>query len=118
MIRGVRGAITVKQNTEEEIVAAAEKLFREAISANNISPNNVASIFISATEDVNSAFPAKALRNIQGWRYVPVMCMKELSVTDSLQMCIRIMIHINTELDQEDIKHIYLEGGKQLRPDL
>ncbi|WP_423407237.1 chorismate mutase [Heyndrickxia sp. MSNUG] len=118
MIRGVRGAITVNQNAEEEIVAAAERLFRTAISANNISPNDVASIFISATEDVNAAFPAKALRNIEGWTYVPVMCMKELSVPESLQMCIRFMIHINTELDPEDIKHIYLDGAEQLRPDL
>lgn len=118
MIRGVRGAITVNQNTEEEIVAAAERLFREAISANNISPNDVASIFISATEDVNAVFPAKALRNIVGWTYVPVMCMKELSIPASLQMCIRFMIHINTELEQEDIKHIYLEGAEKLRPDL
>lgn len=118
MIRGVRGAITVNQNNEEEIVAAAERLFREAISANNITPNDVASIFISATEDVNASFPAKALRNIDGWTYVPVMCMKELSVPKSLKMCIRFMIHINTELAQEDIKHIYLEGAKQLRPEL
>jgi chorismate mutase len=118
MIRGVRGAITINQNNEEEIVEAAERLLREAISANNITPNDVASIFISATDDINAAFPAKALRNIDGWTHVPVMCMKELLVSDSLQMCIRFMIHINTELAQEDIKHIYLEGAKQLRPDL
>lgn len=118
MIRGVRGAITVSHNNEEEIVAAAERLFREAIYANNITPNDVASIFVSATEDVNAAFPAKALRNIDGWKYVPVMCMKELSVPASLQMCIRLMMHVNTEVPQEDINHIYLEGAKELRPDL
>lgn len=118
MIRGVRGAITVNQNDEGEIVAAAEKLLREAISANNIIPNDVASIFMSATDDVDAAFPAKALRNIDGWTYVPVMCMKELAVPGSLRKCIRVMIHVNTETPQEDINHIYLEGAAGLRPDL
>jgi chorismate mutase len=118
MIRGVRGAITVNQNDEGEIVAAAEKLLREVISANNIIPNDVASIFMSATDDVNAAFPAKALRNIDGWTYVPVMCMKELAVPGSLRKCIRVMIHVNTETPPEDINHIYLEGAAGLRPDL
>lgn len=118
MIRGIRGAITVSQNKEPEIVAAAEKLIREAIKANNISPDEVASVFISATDDVTAAFPAKALRNIEGWKYVPVMCMKELSVPSSLEMCIRIMIHVNTVLAQSEINHVYLDGAKELRPDL
>jgi chorismate mutase len=118
MIRGVRGAITVNQNDEGEIVSAAEKLLREAISANNIIPNDVASIFMSSTDDVDAAFPAKALRNIDGWTYVPVMCMKELAVPGSLRKCIRVMIHVNTETPQEDINHIYLEGAAGLRPDL
>jgi chorismate mutase len=118
VIRGVRGAITVNQNEEVEIVAAAEKLLREMINANNIAPNEVASVFISATDDVTAAFPAKALRKIEGWTYVPVMCMKELSVLVSLKMCIRIMIHVNTGLEQEMVQHIYLEGAKELRPDL
>ncbi|HAQ07204.1 MAG TPA: chorismate mutase [Bacillus bacterium] len=118
MIRGIRGAITVDHNEETEIVAASEKLFREAIAANGITANNVVSVFISATEDLTAAFPAKALRNIEGWTYVPVMCMKELSVPSSLEMCLRIMIHINTDIPQQEINHIYLEGAKVLRPDL
>jgi chorismate mutase len=118
MIRGVRGATTVNQNDEAEIVAVTEKLLRKAISANNIIPDEVASIFISATDDVDAVFPAKALRNIDGWTHVPVMCMKELEVPGSLRKCIRVMIHVNTETPQEDIKHIYLEGAAGLRPDL
>lgn len=118
MIRGVRGAITVNENDEQEIIIAAERLIREAIEANDIKPEDVASVFISATKDIDAAFPAKALRNIDGWMFVPVMCMKELSVPDSLQKCIRIMIHVNTEKTQSEIKHIYLEKAAGLRPDL
>lgn len=118
MIRGVRGAITVSSNEEREVILGAERLLKEMIASNQIAPDEVASIFISATDDVDAVFPAKALRNLEGWTYVPVMCMKELSVTGSLPMCIRVMIHFNTEKKQEEIRHIYLEGAASLRPDL
>ena len=118
MIRGVRGAITVNENDEQEIISAAERLLKETITSNEITPDDVASIFISATDDVDAAFPARALRNLEGWTYVPVMCMQELSVPGSLEKCIRVMIHFNTEKTQKEIKHIYLEGAAGLRPDL
>lgn len=118
MIRGVRGAITVNSNTESEIIAATEELAAQMIELNNISPENVASVFISTTEDLNQTFPAKALRKFSGWTYVPVMCMRELPVPNSLELCVRIMMHVNTDIPQDQIGHIYLKGAKALRPDL
>jgi chorismate mutase len=118
LIRGIRGAITVSNNTEEEIVPAAERLLREVIRENNLSPDSVASVLISVTEDINAAFPAKSLRLIDGWVYVPVMCMQEIPVPGSLPMCIRAMFHVNTDTSQDQIKHIYLGGAEVLRPDL
>ncbi|HLO11454.1 chorismate mutase [Neobacillus drentensis] len=118
MIRGVRGATTVTENSEEAIVSATEELLTNMIEMNEILPDSVASIFISTTEDVNAAFPAKSLRRFQGWTYVPVMCMREIPVQNSLNMCIRIMMHVNTSKSQEEIQHIYLNEAKSLRPDL
>lgn len=118
MIRGVRGAITVLENNEAEIVSATQRIARQVIKENGIIPESVASVFISVTEDVNAGFPAKALRQIEGWSLVPVMCMQEIPVPGSLSKCIRIMFHVNTDVRQDDIKHIYLEGAKVLRPDL
>jgi chorismate mutase len=118
VIRGVRGAITVHENNEGEIVSATQRLAREVIKENGINPESVASVFISVTEDVTAGFPAKALRSIEGWSLVPVMCMQEIPVPGSLSKCIRIMFHVNTDARQEDVKHIYLEGAKVLRPDL
>jgi len=118
MIRGVRGATTVSLNTESEIVSATEKLFRKMIEQNEIEPDQVASVFISATEDINAAFPAKALRKLDGWTYVPVTCMREIPVIGSLKMCIRVMLHLNTEKSQNEIKHVYLREAQKLRPDL
>jgi chorismate mutase len=118
MISGVRGAVTVDCNTEEAIVSATEILLKQLIEDNNILPEQVASAFISTTEDLNAAFPAKALRKFAGWTYVPVMCMRELPVPNSLQMCVRIMLHVNTAVPQEEIVHVYLGGATVLRPDL
>lgn len=118
MIRGVRGAITIEEDKEQEILDATERLLREMIKQNDIEPDKVASVFISATEDIVSAFPARALRKIEGWTYVPVMCMREIPVVSSLKKCIRIMLHLNTDKSQQEIKHVYLEKATVLRPDL
>lgn len=118
MIRGVRGATTVQSNTEDEIIFKTEVLLKEMITKNKIKADFVASIFISVTDDITAAFPAKALRSLEGWTYVPVMCMREIPVPGSLNYCIRVMMHLNTNQPQQDIQHIYLEGAKQLRPDL
>jgi chorismate mutase len=114
----MRGAITVIQNTEEEIISATEELLKKIIEENQIQPDAVASVFISTTADINATFPAKALRKFEGWTYVPVMCMQEMPVPNSLTMCVRIMMHVNTTKSQEDIIHVYLKGAKVLRPDL
>jgi chorismate mutase len=118
VIRGVRGAITVENNDAMEIVDATKMLLEEIIRVNEISPEYVASIFISVTEDITSDFPAKAVRRFEGWSFVPVMCMREIPVPNALKLCIRMMIHLNTTKLQKDIEHVYLGGATILRPDL
>lgn len=118
MIRGIRGATTVKENNTVEIVEKTEELVRTMISENKIDPSDVSSVIISVTEDITATFPAKALRLVDGWTYVPVMCMREIPVPDSLPKCIRIMMHVNTIASQKEISHVYLEDAINLRPDL
>ncbi|TWT01057.1 chorismate mutase [Planomicrobium sp. CPCC 101079] len=118
MIRGVRGAITVTKDQPEEILQETKKLVVEMVKANNIDPEKVASVIISTTPDVSSAFPAKAVRTLENWTYVPVMCTHEMNVPGSLPMCIRVMMHVNTEVKQKDIQHIFMNEAVKLRPDL
>ncbi|MFE4073172.1 MULTISPECIES: chorismate mutase [Peribacillus] len=118
MIRGIRGATTVESDTEMEVISAVEKLMAEIIQVNEVDPDMVASVFFSATEEIRSVFPAKALRKFEGWTYVPVTCMKEIPVSNSLPFCIRVMIHVNTTKSQKEIQHIYQAGATVLRPDL
>jgi len=118
MIRGVRGAITIKENNEQEIFQATDRLVQKMIQVNDIEPEQVASVFISVTDDITEAFPAKVLRSLEGWGFVPVMCMKEITVSSALKSCIRVMMHINTTKSQQEINHVYLEEAVSLRPDL
>lgn len=118
MIRGIRGATTVINNDKNEILSNTEELVVEMIQKNQIDPENVASVFVSVTAELNAAFPAKSIRNLSGWNYVPVMCMQEIDVPGSLQNCIRVMITVNTTIKQSDIQHIYHHEATKLRPDL
>ncbi len=118
MVRGIRGAITVKNNNENEIVASTERLLKEMIEQNQLEADIVAHVMITVTEDLNAAFPAKALRSFTDWTYVPVMCSREIPVPNSLEKCIRVMLTVNTDVAQQEIKHVYLEEAVHLRPDL
>lgn len=118
MIRGIRGAITVERNEAEEIVDATETLLKEMIRVNDVTASDVSFVLISVTEDITAAFPAQALRRIEGWTYVPVMCMREIPVPNSLPRCIRVMMTVETTKKQEEISHIYLRDAVTLRPDL
>jgi chorismate mutase len=118
MVRGIRGAITVTNNEEKEILKATEQLLKEIIERNQLDPKLVAHVIITVTEDLDATFPAKALRSFSEWIYVPVMCSREIPVQNSLSKCIRVMLTVNTDVLQEKIKHIYLGEAVHLRPDL
>jgi len=118
MIRGIRGATTVPEDQNELVLAETARLALEMAKKNDISPSSIASVIISTTKDISSAFPAKAVRSLEGWTYVPVMCTHEMDVPGSLEKCIRLLMHVNTDKEQQDIVHIYLNDAVQLRPDL
>lgn len=118
MVRGIRGAITVSENDEAIILKETERLLRTIIEANQIEPEDVSHVLITVTTDLNATFPAKVLRKIPGWTYVPVMCATEIPVPNSLEKCIRLLLTVNTDVAQKDINHIYLEDAVKLRPDL
>nr|WP_216367500.1 MULTISPECIES: chorismate mutase [Anoxybacillus] len=118
VIRAIRGATTVSNNDEREIVDETKRLLIEMIRQNDVNAEDVVSVLISMTDDLNATFPAKALRHLDGWTYVPVMCMREINVPHALPKCIRVMMTVHTKRAQQDIHHVYLRDAIQLRPDL
>ncbi|PBB05461.1 MULTISPECIES: chorismate mutase [Salimicrobium] len=118
MIRGIRGATTVETDDATEIVSRSYELMKEIVEENRISAEDVTQVLFSATADLNAAFPAKSLRYLDGWKYVPVMCMREIDVPEGLSRCIRVMVTVNTTAEQKEINHIYHHEAIKLRPDL
>ncbi len=117
MIRGIRGAICVEANTREAIHAATRRLLEQIFAANEVDTEAIASIFITATPDLNADFPAYAAREM-GLTLVPLMCTIELDIPGAMQRVIRVLVHINTDKSQAEIKHQYLGDAASLRPDL
>ena len=116
-VRGIRGAITVRENSPDEIVAATKELLQGLMEANNFKIEDICSAIFSATTDLNAQFPAVAARQI-GWLFTPLLCTNEIPVPGSLQKCIRVLLHVNSTMTQEEIIHLYLGEAKSLRPDL
>lgn len=117
-VRGIRGATTVSNNEENEILQAAVELMNELIIKNEVHPEDICSVFVTTTQDLTATFPAKAIRQMPGWELVPLMCSLEIPVQPSLPKCIRFMVHVNTNKRQDEIHHIFLNEAQSLRPDI
>ncbi|AHV98079.1 chorismate mutase [Paenibacillus sp. 7124] len=116
--RGIRGATTVTSNEEQEILRETVLLLREMVERNNIIAEDICSVWITMTTDLDATFPARAIREIEGWELVPLMCSTEIPVKGSLPKCIRLMVQVNTDKSQREIRHVYLNEAQKLRPDL
>ncbi|AIQ53649.1 MULTISPECIES: chorismate mutase [Paenibacillus] len=116
--RGIRGATTVVNNEETEILRETVVLLREIVERNDVIAEDICSVWITVTGDLDATFPARAIREIEGWELVPLMCSVEIPVKGGLPKCIRLMVQVNTDKSQRDIRHIYLNEAKKLRPDL
>lgn len=116
--RGIRGAITLGANTKEEIEIAVVELLNEMLVKNEIETQDISFAIFTLTSDLNADFPAKYARLKCGFDRVPMMCYQELDVPNSLKMCLRVLLNINTNKSQDEIKHVYLKGAGVLRGDL
>lgn len=116
--RGIRGAITVEDDNQELLENATVELFSKMIELNDVEFENISHIVFTLTKDIKSAFPAKFVRRNFPIQYVPLLCMNEMDIIPSLKRCLRILMVVNTDKKQDEIKHVYLRGAKILRSDL
>jgi chorismate mutase len=107
--RGIRGATTVEHNEEQEILAATAELLSSIVAENGIVPDEIGSVIVTVTGDLDATFPARAIRDMNAL---------EVPVQGSLPRCIRLMVMANTTKSQTEIVHVYLNEAQALRPDL
>ena len=117
-VRGIRGATVASWDHPEAILSATRDLLSAILEANpTLRPEDLASAFFTVTDDLSAVHPAQAARQI-GWVEVPLMCSREIPVPGSLPRCIRVLLHWNTEISQQEVRHVYLGQAASLRPDL
>lgn len=113
----IRGAITVINDTKEEVLSATNTLLNNIILDNNIEINDIISIIFTCTKDISSAYPAVAAREM-GIVNAGLICVNEMYVLNSLNKCIRVLFFVSKNIPQIEVKHIYMGEAKILRPDL
>ncbi len=112
--KGIRGAITVEENSSEAIGAATIRLLKEMQSKNKIETDMISHVIFTLTDDLNADFPAKYARVNLKWKDIPMMCFHELDVPNSLEKCLRVLIVVNCG-DSFIPEFVYLDGAEVLR---
>lgn len=116
-VHAVRGATTVVADSAEAITAATGELLSEMLERNSLRSEDLISIVFTATPDLSAEFPAVAARAL-GMADVPLLCAQEIAVPGALGRCIRVLLHVNTDRERRELRHVYLNGAVDLRSDL
>ena len=117
-VRAIRGATTAMANTKAAIREAVDELLEKIEKDNQFEPEDIVSVIFTTTPDLNAIFPAAIARKRPKWKYVPLLDVQQMQVENSLDSCIRVLIQINSNQAQKEIKHAYLRRAKFLRSDL
>jgi chorismate mutase len=115
--RGVRGAVTTDATGQDAVAAATIELLEALVQANGFRTEDVAAAIFTVTTDLGGTNPAAAAR-LAGWASVPLLVVQEHAGDSGVPRCIRVLLLWNTSLPQDQIRHRYLRGAAQLRPDL
>ncbi len=113
-VRGIRGATTAEDNTQQGIIEATKELLENIVQANDINPDDVAAATFTTTSDLNAEYPALAAR-LLGWNYVALMGGAEVDVPGAPERCIRVLVLLNTDKSAQELSNIYLRGAANLR---
>lgn len=116
-LRAIRGATTLDVDTREQVMERTAALMQAVLERNGAVKEDLVSVIFTATDDVRSEFPAAAARGI-GISDVPLLCARELDVDGAVGLCIRVLVHLYTEREPGELRHVYLEGARPLRTDL
>ena len=112
-MRALRGATTIDADTEEQVHERVQALLREMLARNHVDHEDIISIVFTATDDITSIFPAAAAR-AAGLGDVPLLCARELSVKNGTPLCIRVLLHLNTERPRSTVTPVVSTGTRTM----
>jgi chorismate mutase len=108
----VRGATTLDEDTREQVLTRVEALLKELLARNDIAPEDIVSIILTATNDIHAEFPAAAARAM-GLSGVPLLGALEIETRSELALrrCVRVLVHYYGERRPEPV---YLEQAVRI----
>ena len=112
--KGIRGAITVDENSSEAIRAATLELLSELLIKNSIDVKDISHVILTTTKDLDAEFPAKFARLEMGFDDIAMMCFHEMDVQGALEKCLRAMVVVNCD-ESFKPQFVYLKGASNLR---
>ncbi len=116
-VAAIRGAITLAENTRDEVLASTQELVRTLFEKNSLDMEDVICVMFTATPDVTAEFPALAVREM-GIVDIPLLCAQEISIESSISLCIRVLVQVETDRPRRSFAPVYLRKAASLRPDL
>ena len=116
-LRALRGATTVDLDEPAHITERIVTLLAEMMKRNSVEHDSLVSIVFTTTKDIRSMFPAAAARTM-GLGDVPLLGALEADIEGGTPRCVRVLMHLTTDLSRADLRHVYLEGASGLRDDL
>src|SRR5690606_33704178 len=93
------------------------ELLTAALERNELVADDLISIWVTATPDLHSDFPAAAARG-PGIVDVPLICAQELDIDGAIPRVVRILVPGEAYLSRAEISPVYLGATATLRKDI
>nr|WP_202476955.1 chorismate mutase [Streptomyces sp. SID5470] len=116
-VRAVRGAVQLEQDEAGHMDEQVGALLTAIMERNELTADDLISIWFTATPDLHSDFPAAAARKL-GIVDVPLICAQELDIEGAMPRVVRVLAHIESDRPRADIAHVYLGAAAALRKDI
>ncbi|MGH7731831.1 MAG: chorismate mutase, partial [Candidatus Eiseniibacteriota bacterium] len=116
-VAAVRGAVPVRANRSDDILAATVRLLTRLLEINRLAREQIVSAVFTATDDLDADFPAHAARRL-GWTDVPLLNAREIPVPGAMPRVVRVLLTVHGVAPGARLEPVYLDEAAALRPDL
>lgn len=116
-VRAVRGAVQLERDDAGHMRDRVGELLTAVLDRNGLTPDDLISVWFTATPDLHSDFPAVAARAL-GIVDVPLICAQELDIEGAMPRVVRVLAHVETDLPKSAVAHVYLGAAAALRKDI
>ena len=103
-VRAVRGAVQLERDEPGHMDERVGALLTAILERNDLTADDLISVWFTATPDLHSDFPAAAAR--------------ELDIEGAMPRVVRVLAHIESDRPRADIAHVYLGAAAALRKDI